>query len=70
MKKKWFVLLIVLALVGILAFTLVACNDDKEEGPPADEGKVTVPFVQGETTLRTEPVEKGSAATAFKSDLP
>ena len=69
MKKKWFVLLIVLALVGILAFTLAACNDD-EEGPPADDGKVTVTFVQGETTLRTEQVEKGSAAAAFKDYVP
>ena len=70
MKKKWFVLLIVLALVGILAFTLVACNDDKEEGPPADDGKVTVTFVQGDKTLRTEQVEKGSAAAAFKDYVP
>lgn len=70
MKKKWFVLLIVLALVGILALTLVACNDDKEEGPPADEGKVTVTFVQGDKTLRTEQVEKGSAAAAFKDYVP
>lgn len=69
MKKKWFVLLIVLALVGILAFTLAACNDD-EEGPPADDGKVTVTFVQGDKTLRTEQVEKGSAATAFKDYVP
>lgn len=70
MKKKWFVLLIVLALVGILAFTLVACNDDKEEGPPADADKVTVTFVQGDKTLRTEQVEKGSAAAAFKDYVP
>ena len=69
MKKKWFVLLIVLALVGILAFTLAACNDD-EEGPPADDGKVTVTFVQGDRTLRTEQVEKGSAAAAFKDYVP
>ena len=69
MKKKWFVLLIVLALVGILAFTLAACNDD-EEGPPADDGKVTVTFVQGDRTLRTEQVDKGSAATMFEEYVP
>ena len=66
MKKKWFVLLIVLALVGILAFTLAACNDDGV----TDDGKVTVTFVQGDKTLRTEQVEKGSAAAAFKDYVP
>lgn len=66
MKKKWFVLLIVLALVGILAFTLVACNDDGV----TDDGKVTVTFVHGDTTIRTEEVDKGSAATMFEDYVP
>lgn len=69
MRKRWFVILAILLLVGVLAFTLVAC--DPEDPAPEEQGnKVTVTFVNGDTVLRTEQVEKGSSAKVFEDYVP
>ena len=69
MKKKWLVILAVLLLVGVLAFTLAACDPD-DPGNEGQDNKVTVTFVHGNTTIRTEQVDKGSAATMFEDYVP
>lgn len=69
MKKKLLVILAVLLLVGVLAFTLAACDPD-DPGNEGQDNKVTVTFVHGDTTIRTEQVDKGSAATMFEDYVP
>lgn len=69
MKKKLLVILAVLLLVGVLAFTLAACDPD-DPGNEGQDNKVTVTFVHGDTTIRTEEVDKGSAATMFEDYVP
>lgn len=69
MKKKLLVILAVLLLVGVLAFTLAACDPD-DPGNEGQDNKVTVTFVHGNTTIRTEQVDKGSAATMFEDYVP
>lgn len=68
-EKKLLVILAVLLLVGVLAFTLAACDPD-DPGNEGQDNKVTVTFVHGDTTIRTEEVDKGSAATAFEDYVP
>ena len=69
MKKKLLVILAVLLLVGVLAFTLAACDPD-DPGNEGQDNKVTVTFVHGNTTIRAEQVGKGSAATMFEDYVP
>lgn len=62
MKKvqKWLILVLCLALLGAFGSFAIACGDDEA---PAGDGKLTVTFVDGNTVLSTQKVEKGGKVT-------